>query len=363
VVSRDQYQPYADAVCREIRSWTSPVPEAADSVYIGGGTPSLLDPEALAQIMDTLRQSFRTDSPERPLEVTLEADPETITPQKASAWLVAGFNRISLGAQSFNDRELQAAGRLHRQKDIFNAAQFLRSAGFRNISVDLIAGLPHQTEASWTESVDQLLKIRPEHVSVYMLEIDEGSRLGKESLAGGSRYSAGAIPDDDTIADFYESARQRLAEAGYDHYEISNWGLPGHRSRHNLKYWRRESYYGFGAGAHSFDGVSRWANAHESVRYVACMEQGSSPREQFEPVTAPEALDEEFFLGLRMLEGIDLARIERELSFQTPKRMEVLRERIDRLHALGFLEVEGPRVRLVPDRLTVSSEVLVQLLS
>src|SRR5579863_10470701 len=158
VVSRDHYQPYAEAVCREVSGWASPVPETVDSVYIGGGTPSLLDPGALAKIMDTLRASFSTDSP----EVTLEADPETITPEKAAAWIAAGFNRISLGAQSFNDRELQAAGRMHRRKDIFNAVEFLRAAGFRNISMDLIAGLAHQTEASWSESVAELMRLRPE---------------------------------------------------------------------------------------------------------------------------------------------------------------------------------------------------------
>jgi oxygen-independent coproporphyrinogen-3 oxidase len=228
--------------------------------------------------------------------------------------------------------------------------------------MDLIAGLPHQTRESWEESVSELLRIRPEHASVYMLEIDKDSRLGRESLAGGSRYGAGAIPDDDTIADFYESARLRLDEAGYTHYEISNWSLPGRESRHNLKYWRREPYYGFGAGAHSFDGMTRWANAHESSRYMACIEQGSSPREQFETIAPPQALDEELFLGLRMLAGIDFARIEREWEPELPKRMAALRENIDRLHSLGFLEVEAPRVRLVPDRLTVSNEVFMQLL-
>jgi oxygen-independent coproporphyrinogen-3 oxidase len=359
VVSRDRYEPYAEAICLEIAGSASPTPETVDTVYIGGGTPSLLDPGALARILDALRSAYRTESP----EVTLEADPETIRPEKAAAWLGAGFNRISLGAQSFVDRELQAAGRMHRRADIFRAVEVLRTAGFANISIDLIAGLPHQTPESWEESVSQVLRVRPEHVSVYMLEIDTDSRLGKESLAGGNRYSAGAIPDDDAIADFYESARQRLAQAGYDHYEISNWALPGHRSRHNLKYWRREPYAGFGAGAHAFDGVARWANAHESDRYVACMEQGSSPREQSETLTPPQSLDEEFFLGLRMLEGIDFARIERELAAEVPKRMDILRERIDHLHSLGFLVVENGRIRLVPERLTVSNEVFVQLLS
>lgn len=363
VVSRDRYQPYAGAVCREIAVTASPTSETADTVYVGGGTPSLLDPGALAKMLDALRGSYRMESQPEPLEVTLEADPETITAEKARAWIAAGLNRISLGAQSFNDRELQAAGRMHRRADIFQAVEFLRGAGFRNISMDLIAGLPHQTRESWEKSVNELLQIRPEHASIYMLEIDKDSRLGRESLAGGSRYGAAAIPDDDTIADFYESARLRLDEAGYGHYEISNWGLPGHESRHNLKYWRREPYYGLGAGAHSFDGMTRWANAHESSRYIACIEQGSSPREQFETLTPLQALDEEFFVGLRLLEGIDFARIEREWEVELPKRLAALRENIDRLRSLGFLEVDGSRVRLVPDRLTVSNEVFMQLLA
>ncbi len=362
VVSHDRYQPYAEAVCREIAGTASTPSDTVDTVYVGGGTPSLLDPGALAKMLDTLRGSYRMESQPQPLEVTLEADPETITAEKAHAWIAAGFNRISLGAQSFDDRELQAAGRMHRRADIFQAVEFLRGAGFDNISMDLIAGLPHQTRESWEESVSELLRIRPEHASIYMLEIDKDSRLGRESLAGGSRYGAGAIPDDDTIADFYESARLRLDEAGYRHYEISNWGLPGRESRHNLKYWRREPYLGLGAGAHSFDGMTRWANAHESSRYMACIEQGSSPREQFETLTPLQALDEEFFVGLRLLEGIDFARIEREWDPELPKRMTAVRENIDRLHSLGFLEVEGPRVRLVPDRLTVSNEVFMQLL-
>ena len=364
VVSRDRYEPYAAAICREITSssaWagSSSVMEAfrpadfVDTVYFGGGTPSLLDPAALARILDTLRSHFACDpSP----EITLEADPETITQEKTAAWLAAGFNRISLGAQSFSDRELQSAGRMHRRADILDAARILRSAGFRNISIDLIAGLPHQTHATWEESVSALLDMRPEHVSIYMLEIDEGSRLGKESLAGGARFSARAIPPDDAIAEFYESACARLAVAGYDHYEISNWGLPGLRSRHNLKYWRREPYLGFGAGAHSFDGARRWANVHDSARYVACIEQGIAPREQIETVTPAQALEEEFFLGLRQLEGIDLARIENQYAVS-------LRDRISALRAQGLVELDGARLRLAPDRLTVSSEVFVELLS
>jgi oxygen-independent coproporphyrinogen-3 oxidase len=375
VVAREKYGPYADAVRREIAELAAGADVAAvrdavvDTVYFGGGTPSLLEPSALAGILDALRRAFGlaelvvresaatrevTSSAAAP-EITLEADPETITLGKAQAWLADGFNRISLGVQSFDDRELQAAGRMHRRADIFAAARILREAGFRNISMDLIAGLAHQTRESWEESLARILEIRPEHISIYLLEIDEGSRLGKELLAGGNRYSAEAIPSDDAMAESYESACARLAEAGYEHYEISNWGLPGFRSRHNLKYWRREPYVGLGAGAHSFDGARRWSNLHDSAKYVACIEGGISPREQIEPVTPQQALDEELFLGLRQLEGIDLARVEKKYGVSLQARIAGLREQ-------GLLEMAGPNLRLAPAHLTVSNEVFVELL-
>ncbi len=369
VVSPDRFAPYAAAVCREISGGSASKVEGAiggaanrefDTVYFGGGTPSLLDPASLAKILDTLRRSFEPSAV--PQEITLEADPETITPEKSSAWIEAGFNRISLGVQSFQDAELRASGRMHRRDDIFKAVEFLRGAGFQNISMDLIAGLPHQTRESWETSLTELLSVRPEHVSIYMLEIDEGSRLGKESLAGGSRYSADAIPPDDVIAECYEFACARLSAHEYEHYEISNWGLPGYRSRHNLKYWRREPYIGLGAGAHSFDGRTRWANLHDSARYVACIEQGTSPREQIEAVTPEQALEEEFFLGLRQLEGIDLARIERDCNGAFAARAEALRNRISKLESQGLVQFEGGKLRLSPDRLTVSNEVFVELL-
>ncbi len=370
VVSRDRYLPYAEAVCRdiethgsrygradscgspgEIRSVASRRPLTVDTVYLGGGTPSLLDATLLRKILDTLYRNFAAEK----MEVTLEADPETITPEKARAWGDAGFNRISLGAQSFNDTELQAAGRMHRRADIFSANTILRDAGFQNISLDLIAGLPHQTAETWEESVGQILQMRPKHLSIYMLEIDEGSRLGAESLAGGKRYSATKIPADDSIADFYDSACARLAQSGYEHYEISNWALPGMRSRHNSKYWQRKPYLGFGAGAHSFDGEKRWSNVHDSARYVTCIEQGISPREQIEMVTSAQALEEELFLGLRQLDGVDLERIERQYEVN-------LRNRIAPLAEQGFLQLNGGQLRLAPDRLSISNDVFVELL-
>jgi oxygen-independent coproporphyrinogen-3 oxidase len=360
VVSRDRYLPYVEAVCREI-SHSDGAAKDADTVYIGGGTPSLLEPAALAKIVDRACSLSAVEL----AEVTLEADPETVTPEKARQWHAAGINRISLGAQSFQDVELKAAGRMHRREDIFRAVELLRAAGFRNISMDLIAGLPHQTRQSWDDSVSQLLRIYPEHVSIYMLEIDDASHLGKEALAGGERYSAGALPSDDDTADFYDSARHRLQQAGYEHYEISNWALPGRFSCHNLKYWQREPYLGFGAGAHSFDGIVRWANVHESDRYARMIAQGTSTREQIESVTPFTALSEEIFLGLRQLRGADFARIERQFSVEEPlrDRLLTLRQRIGTLQSHGMLEFDGTFARIPPEKLTISSAILLEILS
>jgi oxygen-independent coproporphyrinogen-3 oxidase len=361
VFSNDLYAPYVEAICREIAEYPRLRREAgiaevsgavADTVYFGGGTPSLLNPMGLARALDTTRAAFECQFE----EVTLEADPETITPVKAAAWSAAGFNRISMGVQSLQDNELKAAGRMHRREDVFRATQLLREAGLRNISFDLIAGLPHQTHESWDESVGQLLDLRPEHVSIYLMEIDEGSRLGLEVLTGGARYSASALPDDDSMASFYERACARLAAAGYVHYEISNWALPGRESRHNLKYWRRQPYCGFGAGAHSFNGSQRWANAHDPAAYVAAISQGRFPIEQLADVSRDQALEEELFLGLRQLAGIDLARIESTYGAN-------LQPRVEELRAQGLVEWNGTRLRLSPDRLTVSNEVFVNLLS
>ena len=350
VVSAARFSPYVQAVCREIgghrelyRAARVGLAEGfekavVDTVYIGGGTPSLLEPGLLLGMMEAIRGTFRTELS----EVTLEADPETVEVGKAAAWVRAGINRVSFGLQSFSDRELAAAGRMHRRADIYRAVPILRDAGIRNISFDLIAGLPYQTETSFKESLEELGRLEPEHVSVYLLEVDEGSRLGKELLAGGARYSAGAVPDDDEMAEFYETASGFLGAAGYHHYEISNWAKPGFRSRHNLKYWRREAYLGFGAGAHSFSGTARWANAHDAAEYVGGMELGRIPVEQWEEVTRERALEEELFLGLRQLDGIDVARIEQEYGV-------ALGERIGPLESAGLVERDGNVLRLAPD--------------
>jgi oxygen-independent coproporphyrinogen III oxidase len=363
VVSVARFAPYVDAVCAEIGQHRALyenagvklpadfVGGAVDTVYIGGGTPSLLEARDLQRLLDAVRENFATYLS----EVTLEADPETVTANKAAAWLAAGINRVSFGAQSFSDRELHAAGRMHRRDDIYRAASILRGAGLANISFDLIAGLAQQTRESWQQSLDELVHLEPEHVSVYLLEVDQGSRLGNELLRGGARYSAGSVPDEDSMAEFYETARDQLSKAGYHHYEVSNWARPGFESRHNLKYWRREPYLGFGAGAHSFSGRERWANAHDAAQYVTAVAAGRLPIEQREVVTPESALEEELFLGLRQLDGIDLGRIERQYGVE-------LGARFDQLRATGLVEQNGSIIRLSPARLSVSNEVFVELM-
>ncbi len=363
VVSAARFAPYVEAVCREIREHKRfyafagvTLPDSldgavVDTVYIGGGTPSLLDPSHLQLILATVLRTLATDL----TEVTLEADPETIRAEKAAAWVRAGINRISLGVQSFSDKELSAAGRMHRRADIYRALPILRAAGFGNISFDLIAGLAHQTKESWRQSLEELTALAPEHGSVYLLEVDEGSRLGKELLRGGPRYDAGAVPSEDEMAEFYEMAQNSLRVAGYHHYEISNWAKPGFESAHNLKYWRREAYLGFGAGAHSFSGTERWANVHDPAAYVDAVESGRLPIEQHEKVTKEQALEEELFLGLRQLDGIDVARIERQYGVGLAGRLEPLA-------SAGLVECEGNVVRLAPERLSISNEVFVELM-
>lgn len=381
VVAAERFAPYVKAVCQEIREHPQSLSAAGvdwqgclgrdcaaplqgknspartseeflvDTVYFGGGTPSLLEAGCLKEIVEQVRRTFRTAFE----EVTLEADPETVEQEKAAAWVRAGMNRVSFGVQSFSDKELKAAGRIHRRTDIYRAMAILRAAEIANISFDLIAGLPHQTRASWQESLAELVALAPEHVSVYLLEVDEGSRLGKELLGGGTRYSAAAVPSEDEMAEFYQMAQQTLGAAGYHHYEISNWAKPGFESKHNLKYWRREAYLGFGAGAHSFSGEQRWANAHDAAAYVGAIESGRLPVEQLETVTAEQALDEELFLGLRQLDGIDVGRIEREYGVTLDGRLETLA-------AAGLVERDGNVVRLAEDRLSVSNEVFVELM-
>ncbi len=282
--------------------------------------------------------------PGRPwAEATLEAAPGTITAELARGWVSAGINRVSLGIQSFVEREIRRTGRKHTAEIAAAEISTLRAAGIANINIDLIAGLAAQTADSWRESLQWVERLAPEHVSVYMLEIDEDSRLGKEMLLGGVRYGALDTPSEDATADFYEVAVERLAAMGIARYEISNFARPGYESRHNLKYWRLEPYVGFGADAHSFDGRMRHQNPELLPDYLSGA--GEVPDE-------PHLLDERLFIGLRLSAGVRLAPEEWQ-RFEAPIR---------RFLDAGLIETADGNLRLTNRGVLLSNEVFQEFL-
>jgi len=249
------FERYVDRVCADIENAPQVAAEmggqmerAVDSVYLGGGTPTVLEAAQLERIFGAVRRQFDV-SPSA--EVTVECAPGTLTAAMLESLLRCGVNRVSLGVQSFVDQEAAAVGRLHKRAIVLEDIARLRDADIANVNVDLIAGLPHQTAESWEFSLAETVATGVPHVSVYMLEVDEDSRLGSELLAGGTRYHAHFVPDDGAIADFYVTACERLGSAGIAQYEISNFARERFESTHNLKYWTRQPYFGFGVDAHS----------------------------------------------------------------------------------------------------------------
>src|SRR5579871_1062471 len=334
VLPRELEPRYGDALRAEIRAteW----PWAPETVYLGGGTPSQMDAALLASVL--------AEIPGREWsEATIEAAPGGITTEKAKAWANAGLNRVSLGVQSFVARELARTGRKHTAEIVEKELATLQSVGITNFNIDLIAGLPGQTSESWATSLDWIDRLQPPHVSVYMLEVDDDSRLGAEILAFGKRYGAQEVPTEDQIADFYEAAGERLAGMGIERYEISNFARPGFESRHNLKYWRREPYLGFGADAHSFDGATRWQNAETAGEYVERHIQGLPATIEHTAATSGEP----FFLGLRLKEGV-----EADWSRFAPAVEQFIED--------GLIERAGKRLRLTPRGIMLSNEVFAE---
>ncbi|HLW79089.1 MAG TPA: radical SAM family heme chaperone HemW [Terriglobia bacterium] len=322
-----------------------------DSVYLGGGTPSLLGAQRLSRLVAALRRRFRFA---RNVEFTLELTPDSAGEEFLTRARGAGVNRLSVGAQSFDDRELAAVGRLHSARDTVETVSRARRAGFQNVNLDLIAGLPHQTEASWLRSLTSIAELRPEHASVYLFEADEKSRLGRAVLQHGAAYHAAAVPDDDFMAWAYDRAREFLAEQGYERYEISNFALPGFESRHNRKYWRLDPYVGLGAGAHSFDGLRRWANETPAEAYQARLSIGGAPVADVRTLSPQEQLEEFFFLGLRQRSGVDLAAAGRRWGEEQISRLEA---KIGALVEDGWIERRAHRICMSERGYLVSNEI------
>jgi putative oxygen-independent coproporphyrinogen III oxidase len=365
VFSRAVFERYVERVCADIEQADRMATEVGgrierqvDSIYLGGGTPTVLEPDQLHRMFDAVRAKFLV-TPD--VELTVESAPGTLTPQVLETLLQCGVNRISLGVQSFIDREAAAVGRLHKRATILDDISRLRASGISNINIDLIAGLPHQTAESWKESLVETIATGAPHVSVYMLEVDEDSRLGRELIAGGTRYHAHFVPDEDAVADFYTVACEMLDAAGVKQYEISNFARPDSESRHNLKYWTRQPYVGFGVDAHSML-VSTELQA-EAVRFATAdsLDKFVSGADlQKSIVTQPNALEESFFLGLRLNRGVDLREIADKFGCEAVTQVFPT---IKRLESDGLVDASRNVVRLTPRGRLLSNEVFERFLS
>jgi oxygen-independent coproporphyrinogen III oxidase len=322
-------------------------PTLVDTIYFGGGTPSLLTPAQLESILQAAHARFQV-APDA--EVTLELNPGTVTPETLLAYRALGVNRASFGLQTFDDEQLRRLGRTHTADDARQTLANLRAAGFTNISFDLIAGLPGQTIEQWAHNMNEALALRPEHLSLYLLEVHEGTPLADQLRRG-----MWPQPDADVAADMYRLLLERTAAAGYEHYEISNFCLPGRESRHNLKYWTGAPYYGFGCSAHSFDGARlRWANERDTARYVELIETNASVISETIELDEREASAESLFLGLRLLRGVNLAR--HRAHFNTDVRTEHAAD-LARFAAAGLIELQDDRLRLTQSGALLSNEV------
>ena len=365
VFSRAVFERYVDRVCIDVASaphiaeaMGGQVDRDVDSIYLGGGTPTVLEAGQLRRIFDAVRSQFQVRSD---AEATVECAPGTLTPELLEALLLCGVNRVSLGVQSFVDAEAAAVGRLHKRSTVLDDIARLRETGITNINIDLIAGLPHQTAESWQQSLDETLATGAPHVSVYMLEVDEDSRLGREVMAGGTRYHAHFVPDDEATADFYLAACEQLDAASVAQYEISNFARAGAESRHNLKYWTRQPYLGFGVDAHSMLATS--APEVEAVRFSAAdvLEKyvAGSPMHRT-AVSRADALEESFFLGLRLNRGVYLAGIAATFGQQAFDEISSI---IAELVADGLLHSDADFIRLTPRGRLLSNEIFQRFLA
>ncbi|MGA7380641.1 MAG: radical SAM family heme chaperone HemW [Terriglobales bacterium] len=390
VFSKAVFQRYVDRVCSDLAQASTTAAQmggmmerAVASVYIGGGTPTILDISQMERLFVTIWQNFDLQAQ---AEITVECAPGTLTPPVIELFRRHHVNRVSLGVQSFVDQEASSVGRLHNRSTVLDDITRLRDAGISNLNLDLIAGLPHQTQQSWEFSLEQVIATQAPHVSVYMLEVDDDSRLGRELIAGGTKYHAHFVPDEDLTATLYETARDRLNAAGIRQYEISNFARSGFESRHNLKYWTRQPYLGFGIDAHSMlfktsgtDAGEHITGGHDFSRadhdpslagFSPCgpdavrfstpdsLEQyvaGATLQSNF--IDRHAALEETFFLGLRLNRGLDLGQVVRDFGGHE------LAPVIDELVQAALLERQGSVIRLTARGRLLSNEVFERFLA
>ncbi|HEX9962285.1 MAG TPA: radical SAM family heme chaperone HemW [Pyrinomonadaceae bacterium] len=318
-----------------------------DTIYFGGGTPSLLSPRQLGKILDSIHKKFAV---KKNIELTMEMNPATVTLETLKEYRNLGVNRASFGAQTFDDTELKRLGRRHTAQDVRETIELLRAANFENVSFDLIAGLPRQTLADWERNLDEALKLKPEHLSLYLLEIHEGTPLAEQI-----RTNRQPLPDEDLAGEMYESMLDKTARKGYAQYEISNFSLAGFESRHNSKYWLCEPVYAFGVSAHSFDGGrNRWSNERDTSRYVALVENNQTPVAEKNELDEKQLSAEFAFLRLRLATGLHLG--EYENRFGVDLRRELAAD-LRRLEDLGLIEFDEDFLKLTRKGFVFSNEV------
>jgi oxygen-independent coproporphyrinogen-3 oxidase len=340
VAGEDTHAPYVRRLLREIE--LARFDEPPETIFLGGGTPSIVDGKFIAQIVGAF--------PQGATEISIEVNPGTLSDAKLKQYKTAGVNRVSLGVQSFCDEDLKNAGRLHSSADVLRDIHSLRQRGFDNISIDLIAGLPRQRRETWRENLDWIERILPEHVSIYMLDVEERSAWGR---------GHDEIPEDDVFAGFYSEAVERLAQAGYVHYEISNWARPGFQCRHNLKYWTGAPYRGFGVSAHSYSGSHRYWNTASLMDYAGMLDSGKLPISGEEELTHEMRLEEAFLIGLRRTCGLDIWSVAAELKIQYPAQWF---DRVCDLEDAGWIQFDGRCLKLTPAGWLLANGITEELL-
>jgi oxygen-independent coproporphyrinogen III oxidase len=341
--NNDTVERYVSAICREISNFKFQTSNLIETIYFGGGTPSLLLPKQLEKILNTIYKQFAVAEK---IELTMEMNPATVSLDTLREYRKLGVNRASFGVQTFDDTELKRLARGHDANDVRETFRLLREADFDNISFDLIAGLPRQTLADWERNLDEALKLSPEHLSLYLLEINESTPLAEQI-----RTNRQPMPDEDLSGEMYESMLKKVAEKGFEQYEISNFCRPDFESKHNSKYWLCEPVFAFGVSAHSFDGKIRYANERDTNKYVSLIENNESTvvfRDEIN--VASDAA----FLGLRSTKGLDLTAYKMRFGIDLQTKFA---EDLARLRELELIEIVGNKLKLTVKGMVYSNEV------
>jgi oxygen-independent coproporphyrinogen-3 oxidase len=354
----------AGAICRELGIAQGEIDSrVVDTVYFGGGTPSLLSTERIAGIIPVLKEVFVLAGD---VEMTLEVNPGTVSPEKVKAHIAMGVNRVSIGMQTFQDHLLRRIGRSHSVADSIKTYQLYRESGIENISLDLILGLPAQNQQEWSDNLEQVQRLNPEHISMYILEVHENTHFGKvygppRTLVNQESEVATLpdLPDDDMVEAFYFQAVESFTQGNWRQYEISNFARPGFESRHNLKYWTDRPFLGFGCGAYSYLDGKRWGNERSVGRYIELMGQNQQAIVSRQDLNEAERQEEALFLGLRLMSGIGLDSFQERFGFDLRSRF---RSNIDHLLDAGLIEMNPDSLRLTPRGWMLSNEVFTEFM-